>query len=63
MPPYLCREGVCAMCMAKLTKGKVQMHNTQSLLETDLYENKIFNMPGNLPYKRCRNQLRQFVDA
>ena len=39
--PYSCREGVCAMCMAKLTKGKVQMHNTQSLSETDLSENKI----------------------
>ena len=39
--PYSCREGVCAMCMAKLTKGKVQMHNTQSLSETDICDNRI----------------------
>ena len=39
--PYSCREGVCAMCMAKLTKGKVQMHNTQSLSETDISDNRI----------------------
>ena len=39
--PYSCKEGVCSSCMAKLTKGKVQMRNAQSLSDIDMNENRI----------------------
>ena len=39
--PYACKEGVCSSCMAKLTKGKVQMLNAQSLTDIDISENRI----------------------
>ena len=39
--PHACKEGVCSTCMAKLTKGTVQMFNAQSLTDIDINENRI----------------------
>ena len=39
--PYACKEGVCLSCMAKLTKGKIQMLNSQSLTDIDIRGNRI----------------------
>lgn len=35
-PPYSCRAGCCAACMAKLVEGRVEMISNSVLSEDDL---------------------------
>ena len=40
-PPYSCTSGVCTTCMAKLTRGKVEMEVNYGLSEDEVEEGYI----------------------
>jgi len=40
-PPYSCTSGVCSTCMAKLSKGKVEMENCMALDDSEVEDGYI----------------------